>query len=126
MSELKEKDFKKIHDVLKNFNFVQAHEILKFIHDNYKDDWDGVSEPAIPFVTTCSNVPSADELEKIAWEILTDCIKDDLQYCETGFLRAEKITFTDYPDDYELGLYFVPISYFKEAEESEENNEENH
>ena len=110
MSELKEKDFKKIHDVLKNFNFNQTHEILKFIHENYKDDWDGISEPRIPFITTCENVPSADELEKIAWEILTDCIKDDLQYCGTGFLRAERITFSDYPDDYELGLYFVPIS----------------
>jgi hypothetical protein len=117
MHELTEKDYKKVHDVMRLFNFKQASEILKFIHDNYMDKvWDGISEPDIPFIVTCEKVPSADELEDLAWNLLTSVIKEELQYTTTGWLRAEKIKFTDYPNDYELGLYLDTISIFEEPE----------
>lgn len=124
MSKLKDRDYRKIFEVIKNFNFKQCCEVLKFVHDKYGKSKFNPNEPdPVPFTVCCENVPTPDQLEDTAWEILKSVISEDLKFCSSGWLRAEKIEYTDYPNDYELGLYFDLINYTEEPEEPKENKQ---
>ena len=78
-----------IQYIIENFNFEKVHTVMELLH------WTWVMS---------NNVPTIDELKKIAARLLNDVSKNDYDSCSTGGFKA-----TRYEDH--LKLEFIISNY---------------
>lgn len=119
MKQLTQRDWQKIDEVMENFDFELLHKAIKVLYEHIPEDKDGFK--------LIIDVPSVYELKDIARKLLKEVIEEDLRLCATRYLKVTKISYTDFPNDYELWLEFDCLSYFSEAiEQPKKKNKRKH
>ena len=108
LKELSVKDYEKIDQVMADFDFENAVKILNFMKDSFPKD----------HYIKGIDMPTVQELMEVGRRHLKNVIQENLIFCSSRFLTAYKIEYTDYPNDYQLGLILDVIESNVEPEEN--------